>query len=122
MFEIKKLKNIKKNGNLYVGEGNKILPIKVKRFYFLTNLKKNFWRGFHSHKNLNQLMVSINGKFEFLLKYKKKTKKIILKKGHSFILPKNTWREFRSLSANATLLVLCDKKFSRKDYIYTNNE
>jgi len=119
MFNKNKLKKISSFGNLFISETKKEIPIKVKRFYFLNNIQKNHWRGFHLHKKLNQIVICIKGSFEFILIKKNIKKKIILKEGYSMVIPNQTWREYRSTSQNSILLVLCDRKYEKKDYRFT---
>ena len=48
-------------GNLVALESNKAIPFDIKRVYYIYDVPNNVKRGFHAHKNLEQVLVCLNG-------------------------------------------------------------
>ena len=90
------------------------------RIYFLTNIKKNSIRGRHAHKDTRQIFVCTSGSVLINLYNKDgliKKIKLAEKKNLCLMTLKPVWLELKNFSSNCKLLVLADKKFSKKDYI-----
>ena len=73
-------------------------------------------RGNHAHKECTQVFLSLKGNIDIMIG-KKNLKKKKLKEFSNFIKvsPLN-WVKIK-LIKNQILMVLCDKKFSERDYI-----
>lgn len=54
-------------GVLIALEENKNIPFKIKRVYYIFDTKEGVIRGLHAHKNLEQVLVCVNGLCEILL-------------------------------------------------------
>jgi hypothetical protein len=95
------------------------LPFKIKRLYYLNNLKKNNIRFGHAHKKLEQIYICLQGSFKITLINKKKFKKIIyLNKNRNILkISKMMWRTITVTGNRSVLLVLASEKFDEKDYI-----
>jgi len=112
-FNIQKI--INKKVNIFVFEK---LKFSIKRFYFLTNLKKNTKRDGHSHKKLEQIYICVNGKIEVKLISNNRVKKIILVNSKKALyVGNNVWREIKSLKKDSILCVLASQKYNEIDYI-----
>ena len=97
----------------------KHINFNIKRIYYLHNLKVKQRRGFHAHKNLEQLFICIQGSFRFIFFDGNKKKEIFLKESNKAIyVPKLIWREFFSLKKKSILLVICNDVYNKKDYIF----
>ena len=48
-------------GFLIALENGNNLPFEVKRVYYIYGTKKNVARGFHAHRNLQQMLIAVNG-------------------------------------------------------------
>lgn len=114
-LKIKKYTN--SNGTLIPVYLKKFSNFKMKRFFFINGKKKSI-RGKHAHKKCTQIFIPIKGKTELRL-IKKNEKKIILDSNSLKILrvPPLTWCEVKFLDNNCIIMVLCDIKFSQKEYI-----
>ena len=120
MREILKKKKSKifrdKRGSLFFFENNYI-----KRIFFI-NGKKNQIRGNHGHKLTNQLVVNINAKVIISIINKKVKKNVTLKLAGEFInIPPMNWVSIK-FSKGGYLAVICDRKYSKKDYIFDLNK
>ncbi len=114
-IRIKKFTN--SGGSLLPIYLNKLLGFNLKRFFIL-NGKKNTIRGKHAHKKCTQIFIPVRGKIELTL-IKKNKKKLILNPNSLKIIkvPPLTWCEIKFIDNNCVVIVLCDTKFSEKEYI-----
>lgn len=124
-MKILKYQTVDRNhtGNIHVLEGSKKIKFKIKRVYFINEIKKKHTRSGHAHKNLQQIITCITGAvlikifdgnkyYEFILKHPKIA--LYLKKG--------LWREITFLKINTILHVICSEKYKREDYIRSKNK
>jgi len=105
-------------GSLISLEQNKNIPFNIKRVYYIYGTKKDIIRGKHSHPNLEQVVICVNGYCKFLLDDGKDKKIIILNSPNiGLYIGKNIWREMYDFSSDCVLVVLVDKYYSEKEYI-----
>ena len=112
-----KIKNIKNlNCNLNVIENLKNKNFVTKRIFFLNSNKKCI-RGNHAHKKCTQIFISLKGKIKIFIENSKGSRKILLKEFKKIIkIPPMNWVKIE-MEKNQTLMVICDKNFSERDYI-----
>jgi dTDP-4-dehydrorhamnose 3,5-epimerase-like enzyme len=99
-------------------EENKNIPFEIKRVYYIFNTQEGVRRGFHAHKNLEQVLVCINGSCNILLDDGKE--KIVIKldnRNEGIHIKKKIWREMSNFSADCVLLVLASEHYDEEDYI-----
>lgn len=120
-MDIKKIKfkvNGDERGCLVSLEQNKNIPFNIKRVYYIYGTKKNVIRGKHSHPNLEQVIICINGKCKILLDDGNKKEIVKLYSPNiGLYIGKNIWREMYDFSSDCILVVLVDKYYSEKEYI-----
>ena len=110
-------------GCLSVVEQNVDIPFKIKRVYYLYGLSKYSVRGEHAHKELQQLLIPINGAFDILLDDSESTCGITLDSPAKGLLLKPViWRKITPIKDNSICLVLASNLYSEKDYIRTYEE
>jgi dTDP-4-dehydrorhamnose 3,5-epimerase-like enzyme len=118
-IKIINIKQVNARGLINIAEKKKHINFNIKRIYYLHNLKVKQRRGFHAHKNLEQLFICIQGSFRFIFFDGYKKKEIFLKESTKAIyVPKLIWREFFSLKKKSILLVICNDVYNKKDYIF----
>lgn len=91
----------------------------IKRFFFVYGNKKHF-RADHAHKKCRQILIPINGKIEvYVTTLKKQKKKFVLnfKKNNFLFVPNLHWIKLKFKSKNGIVLILCDFKYDKKEYI-----
>ena len=115
-------KNYKEtNGSLTPFHLDEKFPIKTKRLFIIQG-KKNQMRGKHAHKICNQFFIPITGEAKLkILSPKKKIFILNSKKNRALLVPKLHWCEITFKSKYTALLVLCDYKYHKSEYI-TNIE
>lgn len=105
-------------GQLVALEEFKDIPFKIKRIYYIYNTAKGVTRGFHAHKNLEQILVCINGSCKIRLDDGKEKKIVPLDKPYEGLyVANNMWREMFDFSPDAVLLVLASELYDPSDYI-----
>lgn len=89
-----------------------------RRFYFLTETRKNAVRGSHAHKRLRQCIVSLRGGVTIALR--KGGKKTIYRLdtiGQGLVLPAGYWRDLYDFTPDALVGVLASDSYEEEDYI-----
>ncbi len=120
LIDIPKIENAL--GNIAVIEKDTV-PFEIKRVYYLYDIPSSAHRGGHSHKNLKQILISISGSFDVIIKDGITVKKITLNKpDKGLLIGSNTWRELENFSSGAVCLVLASNVFDEADYIRDYDE
>lgn len=105
-------------GSLIALENLKEIPFEVKRIYYIYDTKPEFPRGAHAHRELEQVLIMMEGSCELVLNDGKNIKNIILNRPDMGIfIGKNMWREMKNFSYGAKLLVLASDFYNEKEYI-----
>ncbi len=110
-------------GSLIALESLKNVPFEIKRVYYIFDTGQNVIRGFHAHKNLKQVAISLKGSCTFVLDDGSVRKEIILDSPYKGLLIDSlTWREMKDFSNDCVLLVLASQYYDEKDYIRNYND
>ena len=105
-------------GQLIALEEFKEIPFSIKRVYYIYGTKEGVRRGFHAHRDLEQILICVNGSCKIHLDDGKETEEVILNKpNEGLYISSNVWREMYDFSSDAVLLVLASKLFDESDYI-----
>lgn len=99
------------------------IPFEIKRVYYMYDTKENIHRGFHAHKNLEQILVCIHGSCKVLLDNGREKKIVSLEKPYEGLyVPNNMWREMYDFSPDAVLMCLASEIYKEEDYIRDYDE
>lgn len=110
-------------GSLIALENLKEIPFEIKRIYYIYDTKPEFPRGAHAHRELEQVLIMMEGSCELVLNDGKNIKNIILNRPDMGIfIGKNMWREMKNFSYGAKLLVLASDFYNEKEYIRNYDE
>ena len=111
-------------GNLIALEEFRNIPFEIKRVYYIFGTKKGVRRGFHAHKNLQQVAVCVSGSCKFLLDNgKERVEDIVLDSpSKGLFIDKMIWREMYDFSEDCILLVLASDYYDERDYIRNYSE
>ena len=105
-------------GNLIAIEAEKSVPFSVRRVYYIFATKEGVERGFHAHKNLNQVAVAVTGSCEMVLDDGGCETSVLLDSAQKGVLiGPGVWRVMRNFSSDCVLLVLADQHYEEADYI-----
>lgn len=110
-------------GQLSVLESKKNIPFTIKRVYYLTNMKHDIPRGFHAHKELEQVAVCVAGKCRMLLDNGQERECVWLDAPNKAIrIESMVWHEMHDFSEDCVLLVLASELYDESDYIRTYSD
>lgn len=110
-------------GQLTILEAQKNIPFCVKRVYYLTNMKHDVPRGFHAHKELEQVAVCVAGKCRMLLDDGQTKEDVWLDAPNKAIrIEPMVWHEMHDFSEGCVLLVLASDHYDESDYIRNYSE
>ena len=105
-------------GQLIALEEFKDIPFEIKRVYYIYDTVDGVRRGFHAHKELEQILICVHGSCKILLDNGTEKEIVLLDKPHEGLYISNDmWREMYDFSDGAVLLVLASKVYDESDYI-----
>ena len=110
-------------GKLISLESNRSVPFEIKRVYWIYDTLPNEERGFHAHKNMEQIIVAMDGACEFVLDDGKSRESVWLNRPDlGLYIGKNMWREMRNFSYGCKLMVLASDYYNEEEYIRNYNQ
>lgn len=110
-------------GNLTPIEYPKDIPFEINRIYYIYDVLDGVERGFHSHRNLEQILIAINGSIKIKIKTPDKEEIVTLNNpSEGLYIGNMIWREMFDFSPNSVLLVLASKKYDENDYLRNYDE
>lgn len=113
-FEIKG----NERGSLIALEENKNIPFDIRRVYYIFGTKEKVRRGFHAHKQLNQVAICLNGSCKILLDDGNEKKAVLLDQpDKGLIIREMIWHEMFDFSEDCVLIVLASELYEESDYI-----
>ena len=105
-------------GQLIAIEAGKDLPFDVKRVYYIYDTLPGVRRGFHAHRNLQQILICVSGSCKIHLDNGFDTAEVLLDKPNvGLYISNDMWREMYDFSEGAVLLVLASQHYDEADYI-----
>lgn len=121
--KIKFQKHGDERGMLIALESNKEIPFEIKRVYYMYDTLADVRRGFHAHKQLQQILICIHGSCKIHLDNGSETSEIVLDKPFEGLYVSNDmWREMYDFSEDAVLMVLASELYDESDYIRNYDE
>lgn len=106
-----------KRGYLVSLEENRNIPFSIKRVYYIYGTNDQP-RGFHAHKELQQILVCVSGSCKVKLDDGKSQSVYTLSAANEgLFVDKMIWREMYDFSNNCVLLVLASNYYDEEDYI-----
>lgn len=105
-------------GSLISLEENKNIPFEIKRVYYILDTVQGVARGFHAHKNLQQVAVCVKGSCRFILDDGAHRESVVLDSPSiGLYIDNNKWREMHDFSEDCVLMVLASEHYDEADYI-----
>lgn len=105
-------------GSLVALEAGTNLPFQLKRVYYIFSASSGSSRGYHAHKNLQQLAVCLAGRCRMILDNGSKREEFWLDSPTKGLLISNMmWREMHDFSDDCVLVVFASELYDEADYI-----
>ena len=122
MIENTHLINFKEHGGEYGSlvalEGKRDIPFQVRRVYYIYDVEPTCRRGFHSHNDLEQVLICLHGSVKILVKTPFEEEIVELNsRTHGLYIGPMVWREMYDWQDEAVLLVLASEYYTENDYI-----
>lgn len=105
-------------GSLIALEGTREIPFDISRIYYIYGVERECRRGFHSHTDLEQVLVCVHGSVKILIKTPTSEEVVTLNSpDKGLYIGPMIWREMFDWENEAVLLVMASKHYDEKDYI-----
>lgn len=105
-------------GKLVVVENLKGVPFKIERVFWIFDTLPDQERGKHAHKEIEELIIAIDGACQFILDDGSAQKTVWLNRPDiGLYIGKNMWREMQHFSYGCKLMVLASKPYVASDYV-----
>lgn len=105
-------------GSLVAIEECMQVPFQIKRVYYIFGTKSNVKRGAHAHKELQQVLIAVNGSCTVIVDDGFERKEFDMNcPSKGLFIDKLIWREMENFSPDCVLLVLASDYYSEADYI-----
>ena len=105
-------------GALISLEQNKNIPFDIKRVYYIFDTQQGVARGFHAHKDLQQVAICVKGSCRFILDDGVQRESVILDKPNmGLFINSMMWREMHDFSGDCVLMVIANHHYDEADYI-----
>lgn len=110
-------------GQLIAVEGERDVPFPIRRVYYMYGVGEGIRRGYHAHKELEQVLICMHGSCRILLDDGKERESVLLDNpGTGLYIGHATWREMYDFSSDAVLAVLASMPYAESDYIRDYDE
>jgi len=99
------------------------LPFDIQRVYYIFGVPIGAVRGEHAHKQLQQLMICMNGTCEISFSDGTQWFDFTLDRPSVGILvPPGMWRKIRFVTPDSVLCVMASRPYEPEDYIHSYEE
>lgn len=116
-------KLVDQRGNLSIVEGNRHIPFRIKRVYWLYDVPGGEVRGGHAYRKLNEVIIALSGSFDVVLNDQKSQRVFSLNRSYyGLFVPEMIWRSIENFSTNALCLILASERYDESDYIRDKDE
>ena len=110
-------------GQLVALEQMKNIPFEIKRVYYMFGTKSDVPRGFHAHKELQQVAVCVAGKCRMYMDDGETQTHVWLDTPQrGLFIDKMIWREMHDFTEDCVLMVLASDYYDESDYIRNKEE
>ena len=99
-------------------EEHKEIPFSVKRVYVIHGTLPDISRGFHAHRDLEQVAICVAGQCTFVTDDGQQRQEFLLNSPNQGLYMKSMiWREMHHFSPDCVLVVLANRLYDPLDYV-----
>lgn len=110
-------------GSLVALEAEKTVPFAIERVYYIFGTQQGVARGFHAHKNLQQVAICVTGSCRMILDDGRSCEEVWLDSPtKGLMISPMVWHEMHDFSEDCVLLVLASEHYDENDYIRDYDE
>lgn len=111
-------KILDRRGNLSFIEGNRHIPFRIRRSYWIYDVPGGEVRGGHAYRENEEFIVALSGSFDVVLHDGKQECRYHLNRSYyGLYVPRMMWRSMENFSTNSLALVLSSTDYDAGDYI-----
>jgi dTDP-4-dehydrorhamnose 3,5-epimerase-like enzyme len=105
-------------GSLVAVEAGDTVPFEIRRVYYVFDTQPGVARGFHAHRQLQQVAVCVSGKCRMVVDDGRHREDAWLDSpARGLVIDAMVWHEMHEFSADCVLLVLASAHYDEADYI-----
>lgn len=109
---------VDERGALVIAEMGSGMPFEMRRVYYISQVPGDVRRGFHAHRQLQQVLVCVSGSCKIDVDDGSVRETISVSGvGQAMYIGPYVWHEMFSFSEDCVLLVLADDVYNEEDYI-----
>jgi UDP-2-acetamido-3-amino-2,3-dideoxy-glucuronate N-acetyltransferase len=110
-------------GELSVGEFERSVPFRPRRYFLVFDVPSREIRGEHAHKSCDQFMVCVKGSCSVVADDGSRRQEFLLDRPNlGLLVPAGVWATQYKYSADAVLLVFASEYYDPSDYIRSYEE
>ena len=109
-------------GELSILELAGAVPFGVARIFYIRDVPANTVRGVHAHRQCSQFFVCQSGRILVNVRDGKDERDVVMTAGNAILIQPGLFCRETFLEPASQLLVLCDRKYERADYIESWDE
>ena len=112
-----------RRGKLVSLESCRNVPFEIRRVYYIFDTLPEEMRGCHAHKNLEQIIIAMDGSCQMVLDDGERREELWLNRPDvGLYIGQNMWREMRHFSYGCKLMVLASAYYDEREYIRSYDE
>jgi dTDP-4-dehydrorhamnose 3,5-epimerase-like enzyme len=105
-------------GSLVAIEGEKQLPYKIARIFYMFGMNTGVVRGNHANKKSTISFIAVNGSCTIIIDDGNQKQSFVLDNPNAALLClPMTWKEIHNFSPDCILMGICDTYYDAEDYI-----
>ncbi|MDP2226976.1 MAG: FdtA/QdtA family cupin domain-containing protein [Moraxellaceae bacterium] len=105
-------------GQLVALEAGRNIPFDIRRTYYLVGTSPSVARGFHAHRELQQVAICVAGRCRMVMDDGQIRRDVWLDSpDKGILLPPMVWHEMHDFSVDCVLLVLASDHYLESDYV-----
>lgn len=110
-------------GKLVVVEGNRDIPFKIERVFYIYDSDSTVVRGQHANKESEFVLINVAGKSKVRITDGREEFIVELNKPMMGVyIPKMIWKDMYDFSSDSVLLVLASTHYNSEEYIRNYEE
>ena len=110
-------------GSLTFVEDCNQIPFKIHRAYWIYDIPGGEERGGHSHRQLQEFLVAVNGSFDVTLDDGYSSRTFMLNRPfRGLYIPPGYWRVLTNFSSGSVCLAIVSMPYSEVDYVRDYSE
>jgi dTDP-4-dehydrorhamnose 3,5-epimerase-like enzyme len=118
LVEYINLQVIKDDCLMCVAQHPNQIPFPIKRVYYMVQSSPNLPRGYHTHKELDQVFFCIQGSMRMVLDNGRQKEEIVLSDPSIGIrLKPMVWHEMHDIKEDTIMLIFASDAYKEADYI-----